>query len=269
MVGKWHWGVTGAGTATVISQAISVLLCAFWIRKRIPALQPERKEWRIDRHLLKETVSSGALTALQQAAQPVGKLMIQSVINAQGVITVDAFNAVCRVDDFACIPAQSIGHSMMTCVAQNRGAGQWDRVRRTLLTGLCMGICYFPLIFALTQLLKQPVITWLSPESDGERIVAEGVRYLTLAAWFFIYPCVLNALQGYLRGLGKMSIVLLGTCIQIGIRALCVYLLVPRIGIIGEAWGCMAGWSCQLVFEFFYYTFVLKIWHAPGSGKTI
>ena len=48
---------------------------------------------RVDRALLKETISSGAVTALQQACQPVGKALIQSVINAQGITMIAAFNA--------------------------------------------------------------------------------------------------------------------------------------------------------------------------------
>ena len=88
-----------------------------------------RRELKIDRRLLRETVSSGAITAMQQACQPIGKALIQSVMNAQGVSVIAAFNAVSRVDDFACIPEQSISSGMMTCIAQNRGAGEHARDR--------------------------------------------------------------------------------------------------------------------------------------------
>ena len=60
-----------------------------------------------------------------------------------------AFNAVSRVDDFACIPEQSISSGMMTCVAQNRGAGQKERVLETLRTGMTMELVYGVLICGL------------------------------------------------------------------------------------------------------------------------
>ena len=117
-----HWGVAGAGLATVIAEAVSALLCLVYMRRRVPLLRLRLSELRIDRVLLSETVRSGSITALQQACQPVGKLLIQRAINAQGVGMIAAFNAVSRVDDFACIPEQSISSGMMTCVAR-RGAG--------------------------------------------------------------------------------------------------------------------------------------------------
>ena len=55
-----------------------------------------------------------SVTALQQSAQPIGKLLIQGVINPLGVNAIAAFNAVNRVDDFAFTPQQSISHAMMT-----------------------------------------------------------------------------------------------------------------------------------------------------------
>lgn len=241
-------GVHGAGYATALSQAVSVLLCLLRIRRKMPLLRLKKSELTADRTLLRKTLRFGSLTALQQAAQPIGKVFIQSVINLQGTAAIGAFNAVCRVDDFACIPAQSIGSGIMTCTAQNRGAKQEERVRRTFSAGMGIALCYFPLICGAVLLLKRPVMGLLTP--DGSAAMAEmGVSYLRVKAWFFLLACVNNAIQGWFRGLGKMTVVLLATALQITVRALCVFLLVPRIGITGEAWGCLIGWSCQLLFE--------------------
>ena len=262
-----EWGVAGAGLATTVSEAISVGLCALWIYRRVPVLKLTRNDLRMDRSLLGDTLRLGGMSALQQTAQPVGKVLIQSVVNAQGIVAVDAFNAVCRVDDFACIPAQSIGSGIMTCTAQNRGAGQKDRVVRSIRDGLLVGLCYFPIICILTLLLKTPVARLMAPSptpasqitdqanadeiitgDDIELIVQESVLYLSVKAFFFIMPCILNAMQGFFRGMGRMTVVLIGTLIQISIRTFCVYMWVPRMGITGEAWGCLAGWSVQLLF---------------------
>lgn len=251
--------VAGAGLATLLSQAISVVLCMAFIRRRVRLLRLSREELCFDRQLLKETLRIGGISALQQTAQPVGKVLIQSVINNQGVIAMDAFNTVCRVDDFACIPAQSIGSGIMTCAAQNRGANRHDRVWQTIRDGLILGLCYFPVICILTLLLKDAIASWLAPSPGGaqadaislldvEKIKEQSVLYLSVKAFFFIMPCVLNAMQGFFRGLGKMTTVLCGTLIQISLRTVGVYLLVPRMGITGEAWSCLLGWSVQLCF---------------------
>jgi len=251
-VGPLHMGVFGAALATVIAEGISALLCFVHVYRNVPLLQIRKNEMKMDHSMLKEILKSGSITALQQACQPIGKLCIQSVINAQGLSVISAFNAVCRVDDFACIPAQSIGHSIMTCTAQNRGAGKKDRMMDSFQKGLVIACCYYPIIFTAVQLLKKPIMELFAPDKEAE-MISIGVSYLTLKAFFFIMPCITNAIQGFFRGMNHMKITLLCTFIQISIRTVVVIYLVPRIGINGEAIACLVGWIVMAVYEYGYY----------------
>ena len=252
-----HWGVAGAGLATVIAEGVSSLLCAVYMRRHVPLLRLELREMRVDRALLSQTVASGSITALQQACQPVGKLLIQRAINAQGISMIAAFNAVSRVDDFACIPEQSISSGMMTCVAQNRGAGQRERVRRTLRTGMSLELLYGMLICAATLLCRTPVMRLFAAQ-DSERMVQMGVDYLTWMAFFYLLPGMTNGIQGYFRGMGEMKTTLVATAIQISVRTLVVYLLVPAVGLTAAAWACAIGWCCMLVYAFVRYRSVSR-----------
>ena len=252
LVAGLRWGVVGAGVATVAAEGISALLCARHIYRKIPLLHLGLRELKIDRRLLGETVSSGAITALQQACQPIGKALIQSVMNAQGVSVIAAFNAVSRVADFACIPEQSISSSMMTCIAQNRGAGEHARVGETLRRGMMIEAAYGVLICAAVLLVKEPVMRLFAAQ-DSMQMVSMGVDYLTLMAFFYILPGITNGIQGYFRGMGEMKTTLVATFIQISIRALVVAVLVPRVGLNGAAWACAIGWSAMLCYTFARY----------------
>ena len=170
LIGGLGWGVTGAGLATVIAEGVSALLCAVYIQKRVPPLRLARQDMHVDRALLRETVASGSITALQQACQPVGKVLIQSVINAQGISVIAAFNAVSRVDDFAFIPEQSISSAMMTCIAQNRGAGKQERVRQTLRRGMQLEAVYAVSIAVAILLLKRPIMLLFAAQDSREMI---------------------------------------------------------------------------------------------------
>ena len=243
------WGVAGAGLATVIAQALSAAFCFVHMQKRVAVLRMSRADMHVDRILLKETLKSGSVTALQQACQPLGKILIQSVINAQGIAMIAAFNAVNRVDDFACIPEQSISSGMMTCVAQNRGAGQKERVKETLRRGMLLEGAYGVFILIAVQLLKRPVMALFAAQ-DSASMLQMGVDYLTYMAFFYILPGMTNGIQGFFRGMGEMKTTLVGTFIQISIRTLVVWLLVPRVGLTGAAWACAIGWSFMLVYAY-------------------
>ena len=256
-VAAFGWGAAGAGMATVIAQAVSAALCAMHIAKAVPLLKLSRRELRVDRGLLRLTLESGCVTALQQACQPIGKAMIQSVINAQGVSVIAAFNAVSRVDDFACIPEQSISSGMMTCIAQNRGAGSDARVRETLRRGMAMELAYGVLIGMAVLLLRSPVMRLFAAQDSAEMLTM-GVSYLSVMAFFYILPAMTNGMQGYFRGMGEMKTTLAATFIQISIRTAVVYAIVPKVGITGAAYACAAGWVCMLVFTAVRYRQIQK-----------
>ena len=241
------WGVVGAGIATVIAQAVCMLLCAVYIVRRVPLLRIPLGKMHVDRELLRQTLHSGCITALQQACQPVGKALIQSVINAQGVSVIAAFNAVSRVDDFACIPEQSISSAMMTCIAQNRGAEEDARVRETLRKGMLIEIAYGVGIGLAVLALRTPIMRLFAAQ-DSARMLEMGVSYLGVIAFFYMLPGLTNGMQGYFRGMGEMRTTLVATFIQISVRTLVVYGIVPRVGITGAAYACVIGWGCMLVF---------------------
>lgn len=254
----FHWGVFGAALATIIAEAFSAILCYLYVYRHIPALALKREELVMDHALLKKILSSGLITALQQSCQPIGKLLVQSVINVQGIDVIAAFNAGCKIEDYGRIPAQTISHGMMTCTAQNRGAGNKKRVKETLWKGIVIGLIYYPIICILILLFRHPLIQLFAPAEGGEEMVRLGVSYLSVKAFTIILPCVTNAMQGFMRGMGNMTITLISTILQISIRTVFVYLLVPRIGITGEAYACAIGWICMVLFEYSYYFLVRK-----------
>ena len=76
-----------------------------------------------------------------------------------------------------------------------------------------------------------------------------GESYLGVIAIFYILPGITNGIQGYFRGIQKMKITLISTCIQITLRVLAVYSLTPLYGMNGAAYACAIGWSVMIVYQ--------------------
>ncbi|MEG0370102.1 MAG: MATE family efflux transporter, partial [Hungatella sp.] len=77
-------------------------------------------------------------------------------------------------------------------------------------------------------LLKGPIMSLFVTKGNPE-IIALGCNYLSLMAFFYLLPAFTNGMQGFFRGMGNMSITLLGTVIQTGLRVIFVYLLTPAM----------------------------------------
>ena len=91
------------------------------------------------------------------------------------------YNAVNRVDDFACIPEQSISSAMMTCVAQNRGAGKLDRVKEMLRRGMLLEGAYGVCILLLVPRVGLTGAAWACAIGWGFMLLYAYMRYRKVA----------------------------------------------------------------------------------------
>lgn len=266
----WFLGVLGYGivcsaATTVFAEGLCAALAVGYLLRRVPELCPGKGQWRPDRALLGRIVAYGGPSALQQAIQPVCKVLIQGQVNALGINSIAAFNAVTRADDFACIPEQSISSAISTYIAQNRGAGKPERIRTGFRAGIRMEIGYWVLIGTVVALLRRPMVGLFVTGEGTQEVIALGSQYLGYMAVFYLWPALTNGVQGFFRGMGKVYTTMLGTLIQASIRTVCTYLLAPRMGISGVAVACAVGWSAMLLFEIPYYVYTCRKRGLPRS----
>ena len=248
-IGVLGFGIVCSATTTVIAEAVSALLCAGYLIKNMPELCPQKQEWTINRTLLIKTVKYGGVTALQQSVQPLAKLLIQGQVNLLGVDVIAAYNAVTKIDAFALIPEQSIAQAITTYVAQNKGAGQDKRISRGYAVGMGMEFGYWILIGLTVILFRIPIMSLFVTGENVSAIITIGADYLLLMAFFYSLPAMTNGVQGFFRGVGRLKITLLGTCIQAGLRTIFTFVLAPGMGINGIVYASVIGWLLMLLVE--------------------
>jgi putative MATE family efflux protein len=243
-----HMGSKGCAISTVISEALSCVFCLLYIQKGVPVLQLGRKWLVFDKSLLARTISYGWASAMQQATVQLGKIGIQAIVNTMGVSVAAAFAVVNRIDDFAYTPEQNIGHAMTALMAQNRGAGKKDRMRKGFQCGMMLELIYGLAVFLVcftfaTQLMKLFV-------KDTE-VIEHGVKYLKLISIMYLLPAMTNGIQGYFRGIGDLKITLLSSFINMGVRVVAALPLVfvLHMGIEALPYSYLAGWIGMLVAE--------------------
>lgn len=251
-VGALGLGIASAAWATVLSQAASAALCLWYVYAKVPILSVGRREFQADRKLLGQTLRYGGVTALQQACQPIGNLLVQGAVNTMGVDVMAAFGAVTKIDDYALVPERNISNAMTTFVAQNAGADQKERIRRGVRTGMGMELAYGALICLAVLALRRPLIC-LFVKEGADQVIGEGVSYLGLMAFFYFLPGLTNGIQGYYRGMGMMKMTLAGTALQTGLRVIFVYVLCGHMGIRSFPAACAIGWCAMLLLEGSWY----------------
>ena len=263
-LGFLGFGILCSAATTVFAEGVSAVLAVCYMLRKVPELVPGQGQWKLAPSLLRQILRYGGPTALQQAIQPICKVLIQGQVNALGVNAIAAFNAVTRVDDFACIPEQSISSAISTFIAQNRGAGKKERIRTGFRAGIRLEVCYWVLVCTVVTLLRDPIVRMFVTGDGAAEVTRLGSEYLGYMAVFYLWPAMTNGMQGFFRGMGKMYTTMVGTFLQASIRTLCTCLLAPQLGITGIAFSCAIGWSAMLLFEIPYYFATCRKQALPG-----
>lgn len=135
-------GVSGAGLATVIAQAVSASLCVIYIIKNYPVLRFKKDELNPSpAHMLK-LIRIGVPMALQFSITAIGSLIMQTAINSLGTAAVASVTAGNRISMLMCQPMETIGITMATFCGQNRGANKLHRIRKGISISLKMEMIY-------------------------------------------------------------------------------------------------------------------------------
>ena len=242
------WGSEGCAVATVLSEALSCILCIIYIQMKVPVLQLGKKWLIFDKKLLGKTISYGWASAMQQATVQLGKLGIQAIVNSMGVAVAAAFAVVNRIDDFAYSPEQNIGHAMTALMAQSKGAGKKDRLKEAFRSGMKIELVYGITIFLICFLFATPLMRLFTKDSD---VIRHGVTYLRLISIMYLLPAATNGIQGYFRGIGDLKITLISSFVNMGVRVVVAAILVLTFSLQIEAlpYSYLAGWIGMLITE--------------------
>lgn len=255
-------GAGGAAAATVLSQyTAGIGICLFArndLKRIILTGRPDGKR-------MKGVASFSLLTCLQQSVMNLGILLVQGVVNSFGAVIMAAFAAAVKIDAFAYMPAQDFGSAVSTFLAQNRGAGKSDRVRKGLLSGVVISALYC----ALASLIIFVAAETLMGLFTGEKaIIAEGVKYLRIEGAFYVLIGLLFILYGLFRALERPLISLVLTIISLGIRVVLAYTLpaLTALGVTGVWMAVPIGWAAADITGLLIYLRGRKNEHNTEKG---
>ncbi len=231
-VGVFGLGVAGAALATVVSQAVSVLLCLEFVRRRVPVLHVHRADWRVSRADLAEHLRLGLPMGFQASIIAIGTLTVQVALNRLGAEAVAAYTTASRVDSLAVALLQSLGLAVSMYAAQNLGGRRPDRIRRGVVQATGMAIVSS---LALGTLMiafgTQMVRVFIGSGSDEVvhlahlMLIVNGVSYCALG--------VLFVLRGALQGIGHTLVPTATGVVELVMRVAAAIVLGALLGYVG------------------------------------
>ncbi len=250
-------GVFGAAFATVLSQAISGILCFIYLIRRMPMLKVQKGEWKFDRKIVFNLCNMGVPMGLQYSITAIGSVILQTSVNTLGSDVVAATTAAMKISMFFACAFDSLGATMTTYGGQNIGAKRLDRVAEGLRDCLIIGFTYAVIAFIILYFWAAD-LTGLFVTHPTEQMLADSRLYLLCNAAAYILLAMVNIFRFLIQGLGFSRLAILAGVSEMIARTIAGMLLVPAFGLLGAACASPLAWLFADAFLIPAYFYVKK-----------
>lgn len=233
--------VFGAGIATLIAQFVSGIACLWYAVKKNPYFQLKRDDWRINKHVITQTVKIGLPLSLQFSLIAISSMALQRVVNSFGEIAVAAFTASSRIEQLIHQPYQTLSAALSTYTGQNYGANKKERLQEGYYKSLLLMLIFTVIMVTVMQLFGGPITSFFINEKE---VIEMGAISLRITSLFYIFLGMIYVVRGVLNGVGDGFFALYNGIVEVIGRFTVPVLLtmIPAIGVWGIWWSVGVVW---------------------------
>ena len=210
LVAVFHMDAAGAALATVFAQTISVVCAVVMLFKKKLPFTLTKKDFRFNSQCQK-FLKIGLPLALQECLTQLSFLALCAFVNRLGLEASSGYGVASKIVNFAMLVPSALMQSMASFVSQNVGAGNPKRAKRSMFTGIAVGLGFGCVVFALVM-LKGDVLSGFFSTDPG--VIQKGFEYLKGFAPETILTAVLFSMIGYFNGNQKTFWVMIQGLVQ-------------------------------------------------------
>lgn len=210
LVAGFHLDAIGAAIATVCAQAVSVFFAVGLLLKKKDVIRITRSDFCLNQQC-RRFLTIGIPLALQECLTQGSFLALCAFINRLGLEASSGYGVACKIVNFAMLIPSALMQSMASFVSQNVGAGNEKRARKSMYTGIGIGLVIGCVVFVLV-LFKGDLLTSLFTTDSA--VIEKGYDYLKGFAPETIVTAILFSMIGYFNGHNRTVWVMLQGLIQ-------------------------------------------------------
>ena len=206
LVAVFRLGTVGAAVATVFAQGVSVAASLLLIRRKRLPFTLKREHIRLNRRIILQVTHLGLPIALQDLLVGLSFLIIQAIVNSLGLVPSAGVGVAERVCGFIMLVPLAFMQSMSAFVAQNAGAGRYDRAEKSLLCGIGLSLAV-GVVMAWFSFFRGELLAGLF--SRDPDVIAAAADYLRAYGIDCMLTPIFFCFIGYYNGLGMTRFVML------------------------------------------------------------
>lgn len=227
-----NMGVAGAALATVIAQAVSAVLCFFYMKVRYPELSLRREDFRFDKIIYKKMIATGSSMGFMVAFVNLGTLALQITINTFNQDIIVAHTAARKATNIFMLPFSVLGTTLATFCGQNLGAVKYSRIKTGLRDTLLLTFIWCAGVALVAYTLSGPLVHMITA-SDNEVILSTASLYLKVNTSFYFVTAIICLFRNSMQGFGDNKTPVFSSSLELIGKVAISFLLAPAIGYMG------------------------------------
>ena len=254
-VGPLKLGAAGAALATIIAQAISVVLAVIHLRRIGFGFDFKPKSFRIDREQLKLLFKLGTPVAVQETLLNVSLVVLVAAANALGVYESAAVGIGSKINVIFILSVCALNVALATMVGQNIGAGKLDRAMQATKLEFWYSAIYSAVICAVMWVFSKELMMIFT---DDPQTLAVGANYFKGHCWDYLLVMPFGyCFGGLFLGTGHSSYVAIANGVGALVARIPLCFILAHwlgLGVVGIGLAYPLS-TCFTDFVYFYYYF--------------
>lgn len=197
--GRTSHGCSRCAIATVTAQALSVVFAVILLIKKKLPFKITRKDFSLNSQC-KKFLKIGLPLALQEFLTQMSFLALCAFVNRLGLEASSGYGVACKIVNFAMLVPSALMQSMASFVSQNIGAGKTKRAKKSMFTGIGVGLVVGCMVFLLVMLKGDMLAGFFTTDAA---VIQKGYAYLKGFALETIVTAILFSMVGYFNGNNK------------------------------------------------------------------
>lgn len=229
-------GVTGAAIATVLSQAVSLVLVLYFQFSKMTSLSPKIRHFtKIRMPLIGRIIVMGIPGFLQEVGVSIMIVLVNNIINRIGAASsttlLAIFGILNRMLLFIITPLIGIAQGFMPIAGYNFGAKNIGRMKSAFSAASISSFVITLLLVAVTWVFPEAILSIFTTDTE---IITEGVVPLRLMFSALPFVSILVIITFYFMGIGKsVPAILISLSRQLIFFVPVILILSSRMGVPG------------------------------------
>ena len=255
-VAGFQLDAAGAAIATVMAQAVSVVLAIIILKRKKYDFKIQKQDFKINKQC-KRFIKVGLPLALQEFLTQMSFLALCAFINKLGLEASSGYGVACKIVSFAMLVPSALMQSMASFVSQNVGAGKHKRAKQSMLTGMGVGLVVGVIVFFCVWNFGDILTSVFTTDTA---VIQKGADYLR--GFETIVTAIMFSMVGFFNGYEKTVWVMTQGLIQtLLVRLPLAYVMSiqPNASLTKIALAAPIATCCGILLNvMFYFIFIKK-----------